>query len=408
MIDPRSISEGTLVTESTMLQQLQDFEEKLAELREELLQLLIRWQSKLDSKFVEGAVFRTHHWWKNLVYSDANRTFKMEEMGKYHLEGQLDKFRQELPSDSPSRNPVVPLSWYIYSGNGMKQYVLVEAKYGPFPKSAKFELENDLDNIRSAYGLVRQFKMAGSESEQKSKFSVLQCEGFRYDKSDKSILLLWKPPVPVKTSSNIPKVATLREIISNRNIDNFRRVIAVRMINTVYELLQARWFHRSISTNNVIAFDGNWGMPYLAGFKTARFIIDGLSDPKSRGLIEWKDRYFQHPKRYIRKQASEERFRMKHDIFSLGILLLELQKGCNFGDPFYKEKWDNLEGDDLRKQFVALAKEEDSYYLGKGYIDPIVRCLQDFERIDRGKDADCEHNVLWHFQSQVLDPIKKL
>src|SRR5947207_11483172 len=100
---------------------------------------------------------------------------------------------------------------------------------------------------------------------------------------------------------------------------------------------------------------------------------------------------------------------MKHDIYGLGVLLLELQKGRYFGDAQdLQQKWVNLDGKRLRDAFVKWTCSADVDQLGQEFVSPIVYCLAGFENLDMGQDAVCHPRVLREFRVNVLDPLEKV
>ena len=225
---------------------------------------------------------------------------------------------------------------------------------------------------------------------------------------DRSILLFWNPPRPIAGPS-LPNFITLREVVGDEAFSRPKRLrIAKCRVRTVYELLQARWYHSSICLNNVITFDPEWATTYLVGFGTARLSLDGHSDPSSRGSLGWKSRYFQHPDRYAGDKPTDCRFRMKHDIYGLGVLLLEFQEAVHFGVLSFEKELGKLDGKEVRSRFGKLASEGNQCRLGKEFIVPILSCLKGFEKHDVGLDVTCHPSVLREFRRVVYNPIIKV
>jgi hypothetical protein len=90
-----------------------------------------------------------------------------------------------------------------------------------------------------------------------------------------------------------------------------------------------QYVHKSIRSSNIVilskkdasagAFPQHLGEPFLCGFETARH-DKATSD--QRGDAHWRYNIYRHPKRqglYL-----EERYTMNHDIYSLGVVLLEI------------------------------------------------------------------------------------
>jgi hypothetical protein len=135
----------------------------------------------------------------------------------------------------------------------------------------------------------------------------------------------------------------------------------------------------------------------------------GHSDPSSRPKMGFKDRYFQHPDRYDRNKPSDCRFRMKHDIFGLGVVLLELQKNRSFSDVRGIEPgWGDMDGQGRKREFLKLLFRDGINQLGDEFVSPIAQCFSGFEELDTGEDAICHPRVLRHFRAKVLDPLDKV
>lgn len=373
--------------------------------QEEVYQLIVRYQCQLSEKFAKDALAKTRYRSTNEIYTFGitRAAFTEGELMKFNLRLQNFRFEERRKFDRAPDDYPPPLRWYEYLSGQTTGYVLVESKFGPYSNVCGKEAENDSENLRSAYCLVRLFQAANGD-EYRNRFNVLSCRGF-VQLDNRSILLFWNPPSPI-TNLSPPYFITLREVIGDEAFGApMRSKVAKRLVRTVYELLQARWYHRSICLNNVIAFDPEWKTTYLVGFGTARLSLDGHSDPASRGRFIWKSRYFQHPDRYVRDKPSDCRFRMKHDIYGLGVLLLELQKGVHLGRISFEKELGKLDGSEVRSHFVELACERNQCRLGEEFILPIVSCLQGFEEHDVGVDVTCHPRVLREFRRVVYNSI---
>jgi hypothetical protein len=382
---------------------IKKLDEDLKDLREECAELVIHYRHRLSKSFVLAAVARTRYWWANQMYETMTLSdFTDVEIRAFSL--QSYRALESRNNQFPLSSNLCPVSWYQYTDrHGQSGYVLVEVKIGPYHNSPGLLLEDATQNLTSAYGLVRQFRVANRGPN--DKFSVLPCRGIYYNDENlkrREVLLVWDPPIQVQTPKDA-KITTLREVLGHmRNNVNSLRNIAKRLVSTVYELLNARWHHRNISLHNIIAFNDDWSQPYLMGFGTARF-INGHSDPASRPETNsWSERYIQHPDRYKGKNPTNCRFRMKHDIYGLGIILLEIQKGLYFGNA--PIAWHEYDEEGLRQALVEYSQVK-TRLLGDAFVGPIVHCLQGFDCIDVGADEKCQPYVLSSFRRKVLDPI---
>jgi len=188
--------------------------------REELAQLLVRYRCQLNEAFVQRSLVRTRYRSTNEIAVLVERpgNFSETELGEFNL---LNKYISldpcpQLARCSEGHEP--PLRWYTYTTvHGMRGYVPVESKWGPHFHSTdrhKRAREDNYENLRSVYGLVRQFRAANNDYN--DKYGVLSCLGFYYRQdfaNDNSILLVWEPRPPVSETHNILNMITLREIL---------------------------------------------------------------------------------------------------------------------------------------------------------------------------------------------------
>ena len=111
---------------------------------------------------------------------------------------------------------------------------------------------------------------------------------------------------------------------------NERVDIAVSLARAVLFLHTSHFVHKSIRPENVMIFHNSKlriGKPYLVGFE--KFRLDTTSTLRY-GDDLWEKNLYRHPQRQgIRPQ---EDFIMQHDVYSLGVLLLELGMNISFLD----------------------------------------------------------------------------
>jgi len=65
---------------------------------------------------------------------------------------------------------------------------------------------------------------------------------------------------------------------------------------------------------------------------------------------------------------------MKHGIFGLGVLLLELQKNRSFCDvPGLEQGWRDIDGQRLKHEFLKLLFLDSATHLGNEFVSPIAQ-----------------------------------
>ncbi|KAH8881909.1 hypothetical protein GQ53DRAFT_847967 [Thozetella sp. PMI_491] len=152
--------------------------------------------------------------------------------------------------------------------------------------------------------------------------------------------------------------------------------IAQRLAITLLELHNAEWLHKDLNSWNIIFFyNGSavtpyFDAPYISGFEYAR--------PDNIGAISFNARsspmsVYRHPSLLGPFSSGEERprFQRIHDIYSLGLLLLEIGLWKQVGD-FCKS---NTKSIDFANTLKRLAEQELPHRMGTIYRDVVLRCI---------------------------------
>jgi serine/threonine protein kinase len=158
--------------------------------------------------------------------------------------------------------------------------------------------------------------------------------------------------------------------------------IAQRLAITLLELHNAEWLHKDLNSRNVVFFHSSGAQldintPYVCGFEYAR--------PDDIGAISFSVRssstdIYRHPALLEPFAAGQKRPRYQriHDIYSLGLLLLEIGLWKQVGE-FRKP---STKPADFSKMLTQLANRELPHRVGEVYRDVVLRCME-------GKDL-CE------------------
>ena len=185
-----------------------------------------------------------------------------------------------------------------------------------------------------------------SDSEQTR---ILKCCGYFHDWRTRRFGLLYELP-PLKTWATDPsgqaRVLSLRELLNR--VPHFPLNHRLRFCSDIAQAVLyvhlVGWVHKSIRPDNILVlreqgegelpprrrFPYTLASPYLAGFEYARN-AKALSDRKSDA--EWRVNIYRHPKRQFLERNAE--YTMAHDIYSLGVVFLELGLwGSNGFVPF--------------------------------------------------------------------------
>jgi hypothetical protein len=147
------------------------------------------------------------------------------------------------------------------------------------------------------------------------------------------------------------------------------------------------YVHKSIRTSNIIVlekdsnqlssaarFPKHLGEPFLCGFETARH-DKAISD--QHGDAHWQFNIYRHPRR--QGIHPQDRYTMNHDVYSLGVVLLEL----GLWKPLLQTGLSKLQGataDEIAAGVVTdylkkLAVENLPIILGTKYYETVLFCL---------------------------------
>jgi serine/threonine protein kinase len=163
--------------------------------------------------------------------------------------------------------------------------------------------------------------------------------------------------------------------------------------------------HKNIRPENILGFGSSGlGSFSLVGFQQIRS-ADGITCLNSDNA--WERNLYRHPQR--QGEHPEESYRMQHDIYSLGVCLLEIglwQTFVTYGDdnkPEYPgsvlglslEELQRKRPNAVKKHLETLTQQGLPSVTGELYSEVVMSCLscldednEDFGDIDGSEDAD--------------------
>lgn len=175
---------------------------------------------------------------------------------------------------------------------------------------------------------------------------------------------------------------------------NQRIELARMLASAVFYIHSCDFVHKNIRPDNVIVFDPvsenidpslakyhqfprSLGKPFLIGY-------DGVRKAEAASLRirtdEWQKSVYLSPERQ-RLNVGDE-FTMAHDVYSLGVLLLEVALWEDFTTPicakrlFWQKGTQQLKApEELRASLVMSAETDIPRLLGTKYADAVVACL---------------------------------
>ena len=184
---------------------------------------------------------------------------------------------------------------------------------------------------------------------------------------------------------------------------NARVQIAQRLARSTVFLHTFQIVHKNIRPENVVCFGSQGGKPdrpYLIGFE--RFRMASASSERI-GDAEWQREIYRHPSR--QGARPEQDYIMQHDIYSLGVCLLEIGFWTSFLDPTTPSpnctflsvsdldiKDPRKRAFEIKKRFVKMAEEWLPGRIGQMYASIVVSCLTclDPGNDDFGDEKDLE------------------
>jgi hypothetical protein len=263
--------------------------------------------------------------------------------------------------------------------------------------------------LRNVKRLAKLLKGAHSSS-----FCIADFEGFVDEPLKNSFGLVFR--VSLKTLDG-PLHMTLRDLyrLTKKTPLNYRLGIATALARAISNMHAVGWLHKSLSSANILFFSDpdpernltksfalQPSRPYLFGFFMSRPLAASSENNKE---YRRKTQIYTHPRRWA---SPQETFYPMHDIYSLGVILLEigLWKGASELDPTRQNFEDANDERQIQKDLIAVAQAELPHMMGKRYCNIVISCLSgSFEAMGEGKDASLLHK---EFRYLVLESLVKM
>ncbi|KAL2057526.1 hypothetical protein ABVK25_001910 [Lepraria finkii] len=171
---------------------------------------------------------------------------------------------------------------------------------------------------------------------------------------------------------------------------NERFEVAKQLANSVMFVHNAQFVHKNISPETILLLRSEssvLGMPFLVGFEKFR-----LADGKTYhiGDSKWQQNLYRYPTRQGMRPGED--YRMQHDIYSLGVCLLEIGLWSSFvrydsGDQYPRpcpelamamdsqEKHFRTKPFDVKRTLIDLARRRLPSQMGQRYAEIVESCL---------------------------------
>jgi len=218
-----------------------------------------------------------------------------------------------------------------------------------------------------------------------STFGLLTCIGALHDEKKNEFSLVFRIP----DSMSEPETLRARIIASETThslSDRFR--LATQLARAVFSVHTFDLVHKSIRPENIILFqdqESALGSPFLLGFERIRRHADTT---QLRGDVDWEKNLYRHPER--QGSSIRDRYIMQHDIYSLGVCLLEIGLWNSFVEysnpnigPTRSQTYDLSAGSTndfgtpeiLKSCLLSLAAKELPGKMGTKYTRIVESCL---------------------------------
>ena len=229
-----------------------------------------------------------------------------------------------------------------------------------------------------------------------SRFGLLSCHGaIRHSKE--FILptydLLLNPPSQVTAPQSLRRMlcGTPSESPLNERIE-----IASGLARAVLFLHASCFVHKNIRPENVLIFgsgQAKLGKPYLVGFGKIRSTTTGT---RKFGDDHWEKNLYRHPAR--QGVRPEDEYIMQHDVYSLGVVLLEIGLNTSFltwpqgpeGRPVPNPQLEIADvitnkarfgkATAIKENLVAMAETILPNTFGQKYSEVVLNCLTCLDR----------------------------
>lgn len=311
--------------------------------------------------------------------------------------------------------------------------------------------DRDHDNVRYVRQIVRETARILSAADPHL-MSILPCRGFihRPELSRFDIVLT----IPHQVQAAVPR--SLRDLLTDPKYGNHtyhslseRIQVARRLASAVFYVHTSKLVHKNIRPETILMVDVTnghatgskakttnrypykLGRPFLVGFDNVRQ-VDLEWTSKRDGTLEWEADIYHHPSRH--GSTAAKYYSMQHDIYSLGVVLLELALWRPF-IVFSEEQRDNLlnkvifrDGQEIvtglkngdrdasrriANYHIKLAKNEVPVALGDKFSRVVLSCLQGVDETggtedDHGDDDHSDTELGLKFIQTVLADLEDI
>lgn len=179
---------------------------------------------------------------------------------------------------------------------------------------------------------------------------------------------------------------------------NERLVLARSLASSIMYIHSSKFVHKNIRPETTIVFrsdESQLAAPFLVGFEKFR-PLDGWTF--RQGDLCWEKNLYRHPSR--QGLQPEDNYIMQHDIYSLGVMLLEIGLWTSFVEQdsngtfvpspmldvsgFQAERNERKKAAMMKSTLIDLASARLASKMGQKFMSIVLACLTCLDKTDNG------------------------
>ena len=252
-----------------------------------------------------------------------------------------------------------------------------------------------LDSVSSTSVTLRNARQLASRLRDSNPltFGTLKCRGIVRLPKKESLVFVFRLP------DGYNKVQSCRQLLLSGFTPHsltIRLKIARQLVTAVYYIHLYEFVHKSITPETILLLGSSEQtnddlLVCLVGFQLLRHI----ETPTNTSKANRKDSVYQHPSRA--SGGGETAFVMQHDIYSLGVCLLEFglwQSAVQYdsGNPQVSSNLQDLDPEATKERLISLSRSELRIAMGDIYSKVVETCLTclDEDNTEFGDPRDFE------------------
>nr|CEG04710.1 unnamed protein product [Fusarium clavum] len=251
-----------------------------------------------------------------------------------------------------------------------------------------------LDSVSSTSVTLRDARQLASRLRDSNPitFGTMKCRGIVRLPKKESLVFVFRLP------DDCNKVQSCRQLLLSGFMPHsltMRLKIARQLVTAVYYIHLYEFVHKGITPETILLLGNSEQtnddlLVCLVGFQLLRHV----ETPTNTSKANRKDSVYQHPSR---ASGAKTTFVMQHDIYSLGVCLLEIglwQSAVQYdsGNPQVSSNLQDLDPEATKERLIALSRSELRVTMGDIYSKVVETCLTclDEDNTEFGDPRDFE------------------